>query len=103
MFSLYNPSPTVFSFVDWTSDVPGCGGFTYSITDSNGNSLDTSIITYTSATKTFSVYTTDVYKVQDITIRIRGILGPYTYHDYECLLRVVCDVISTTFSFTMQD
>ena len=56
IYTLSNPTLTFF-FVDWTSSFAGCGTFTYTITDIYNQALDSSVITYTSATKTFSVFT----------------------------------------------
>lgn len=42
-------------FSDWSVDVPGCGSFTYTATNSLGLPLDASVITYNSGTRTFSV------------------------------------------------
>lgn len=61
------------------------------------------MITYTSATKTFTVSTTDISKLKTTQIKINGKLGVFDSVDYIFNLHVVCNVNTMSISFPMSD
>ena len=62
------------SFTDWTSSLASCGSFTYTAVNNDGSSLDSSLISFNAATKTFSVQNSNPSYINSYTIKVTGTL-----------------------------
>ena len=64
-----------YTFSDWTSSVTGCGAFTYASTLSDNSALDSNYITFTAASKQFSVSTSNPIYINSYVVKVTGTLA----------------------------
>lgn len=73
-YQVTDPALT-FTFNDWASSVTLCGAFSYSSTFSDNTALNSAFISLNSATKTFTVSTSNPAHISSYSIKVSGTLA----------------------------
>jgi hypothetical protein len=98
-YHIGDAASTLF-YSSFTESIGSCGSFTYIATYTNGTALDTSVISFTSSSRKFVIYSSNPSKVGTYSIKVTGTLSLHTSLSNSFTFSLVITCIPKTITHT---